>query len=153
MRDFEKISFEQFRKDICGDKKLYDSYKLPIRGSVAAAGYDFVLINDLKIVPNQIVKIPTGVKSYFENDEVLLLIVRSSIGFKYNIRLVNQVGVIDADYYDNKDNEGHIFAKIQNEGTETVEFKAGDAVVQGIFLKYLKTKSDNNLKIDRRSNY
>lgn len=153
MRDFEKISFEQFQKDICNDKELYDNYKLPVRDSIATAGYDFVLINDLKIAPNQIVKIPTGVKSYFENDEVLLLIVRSSTGFKYNIRLVNQVGVIDADYYNNKDNEGHIFAKIQNEGTETVEFKAGDAIVQGIFLKYLKTKSDNNLKIDRRSDY
>ena len=153
MRDFEKISFKQFQKDICNDKELYDNYKLPIRNSVASAGYDFILINDLEIMPNQIIKIPTGVKSYFENDEVLLLVVRSSTGFKYNIRLVNQVGVIDADYYNNKDNEGHIFIKIQNEGNETVKFKAGDAIAQGIFIKYLTTKSDNSLGIDRKSDY
>lgn len=153
MRDFEKISYEQFQKDICNDKELYDNYKLPIKETVASAGYDFILINDLEIMPNQIIKIPTGVKSYFENDEVLLLVVRSSTGFKYNIRLVNQVGIIDADYYNNKDNEGHIFVKIQNEGNETVKFKAGDALAQGIFIKYLTTKSDNNLGIERGCDY
>ena len=153
MRDFEKISYEQFKKDICDDKELYDNYKLPVRDSVASAGYDFILINDLEIMPNQIIKIPTGVKSYFENDEVLLLVVRSSTGFKYNIRLVNQVGIIDADYYNNKDNEGHIFVKIQNEGNETVKFKAGDALAQGIFIKYLTTESDGNLGIERRTTY
>ena len=120
MRDFEKISFEQFIKDIKDDKELYDNYKVPLRTSKAAAGYDFYLIENLEIRPNEIVKLPTGIKSYFEEDEVLLIIVRSSTGFKYNIRLVNQVGVIDADYYNNKDNEGHIFIKIQNEGKETL---------------------------------
>lgn len=45
-------------------------------------------------------------------DEVLFLIVRSSMGFKYNVRLCNQVGIIDKDYYNNIDNEGHIFIKI-----------------------------------------
>ena len=29
MRRFEKISFEQFKKDIKDDKILYDNYKLP----------------------------------------------------------------------------------------------------------------------------
>lgn len=153
MRDFEKISYEQFKKDICDDKELYDKYNIPTRDSIATAGYDFTLIQDVEIEPNQIIKIPTGIKSYFEDDEVLLLVVRSSTGFKYNIRLVNQVGVIDADYYNNEDNEGHIFIKIQNEGKETVHFKAGDAIAQGIFVKYLATDSDKNLKIKRRSDY
>ena len=75
------------------------------------------------------------------------------MGFKYNIRLVNQVGVIDADYYNNKDNEGHIFLKIQNEGKEIVNFKSGVALVQGIFLKYLITKSDRDLGLERESDY
>ena len=153
MRDFEKISFEQFKKDIKDDKKLYESYQLPSRGSTAASGYDLFLIEDLTIAPNEVVKIPTGVKAYFEDDEMLLLIVRSSTGFRYNIRLVNQVGVVDADYYNNKDNEGHIFVKIQNEGDGTVTFKAGDAVAQGIFVKYLTTKSDQRPEIERRSTY
>lgn len=153
MRDFEKISFKQFAKDIKEDKKLYEEYKLPIRDSKATAGYDLFLINDIEIKPNEIIKISTGLKAYFEEDEVLLIFVRSSMGFKYNIRLVNQVGIIDADYYNNKDNEGHIFIKIQNEGNETVKLKAGEAIAQGIFIKYLTTESDNNLGIERKSDY
>ena len=153
MRDFEKISFEQFKKDVKNDNELYESYKLPNRESTAAAGYDLFLVEDLTIAPNEIVKIPTGVKMRCENDEVLLIIVKSSTGFKYNIRLVNQVGVIDADYYNNKDNEGHIFVKIQNEGDKTITFKAGEAVAQGVFIKYLLTKSDNGSDAERRSTY
>ncbi len=153
MRDFEKISFEQFCKDVCNDKKLYDSYKLPIRDSKQTAGYDIYLLEDLKLEPNEIVKLPTGIKSYFQEDEVLLIFLRSSMGFKHNIRLVNQVGIIDADYYNNKGNEGHIFIKIQNEGTETVKFKAGEAIAQGIFFKYLITNSDVDLGIERESDY
>ena len=151
MRDFEKISFEEFKKDICDDKELYDSYELPYRSSSYTAGYDFVLINDVNMKPGEIVKIPTGIKAKFEMDEVLFLIVRSGTGFKYNIRLVNQVGVIDADYYNNPDNEGHIYVKLQNESDKELSFKKGDRLVQGIFMKYLTTDSDNNLHKERRT--
>lgn len=151
MRDFEKISFEQFCKDIKNDKELYKSYKLPSRSSSKTAGYDFYLIEDVILNPGEIVKIPSGIKAYFEEDEVLLLIVRSSTGFKYNIRLVNQVGVTDSDYYNNSSNEGHLFFKLQNESNETYTFKAGDKLVQGVFMKYLITDSDNNLEIERVS--
>ena len=84
---------------------------------------------------------------------MLFLIVRSSLGFKYNIRLCNQVGVIDADYYNNPSNEGHIWVKIQNEGKEKVVIPRGESVVQGIFLKYLTTQSDRNMNIERTSDY
>ncbi len=153
MRDFEKISFEQFKKDIKDDKILYESMKMPVRSSKNAAGYDFYLLQDIELKPGEIVKIPTGIKSYFGDDEVLLIVVRSSLGFKYNIRLVNQVGVIDADYYNNPSNEGHIFAKLQNEGDSVVNFKAGERFVQGIFMKYLLTDSDLNLNKERKSDY
>ena len=75
-------------------------------------------------------------------DEVLLLIVRSSTGIKHNIRLNNQVGVIDKDYYNNKNNEGHIFIKIQNEGEKDIVINKGDRFAQGIFTKYLLTDDD-----------
>ena len=153
MRDFEKISFNQFKKDIKDDRALYDNFKLPYRDSKSSAGYDIFLLEDLEIKPNEIIKIPTGIKAYFEDNVVLFLIVRSSTGFKYNIRLVNQVGVIDSDYYNNSDNEGHIYIKIQNEGEKTQKFKAGESLVQGIFLNYLPTESDNNLNMERKSQY
>ena len=92
MRDFEKISYEQFCKDVKEDKNLYDSYKLPIRDSIGTAGYDIFLLEDFEIKPGEIVKLP-------------------------------------------KENK-------------IVNFKAGDAVVQGIFMKILTTKSDNILGIE-----
>lgn len=153
MRDFEKISFKQFSKDVENNRELYDNMKLPKRDSDKTAGYDIYLLQDIKLKPHEILKLPTGLKSFFEKDEVLLLIVRSSMGFKYNIRLCNQVGVIDADYYNNKDNEGHIWIRIQNESDKELTFSKGEAMVQGIFLKYLTTKSDEMLGQERRSDY
>ena len=153
MRDFEKISFNQFQKDVKDYKDLYSTYLLPRRDSDSTAGYDIYLLEDVTIKSHEIVKLPTGIKSYFEKDEVLLLVIRSSMGFKYNIRLCNQVGVIDADYYNNPDNEGHIWLKIQNEGNETITLKKGEAIAQGIFFKYLTTKNDRNIIIERRSDY
>ena len=153
MRDFVKISFEQFKKDVTEDINLYNEYELPQRDSDSTAGYDIYLLQDLIIEPNEIKKIPTGIKSFFEKDEVLFLIVRSSTGFKYNIRLCNQVGVIDSDYYNNQNNEGHIWLKIQNEGKEKVIIPQGEAIVQGIFLKYLTTQSDKDRNIKRTSDY
>ena len=153
MRDFEKISFAQFKKDIKDDINLYNEYDLPKRDSDSTAGYDIYLLEDLSIKPNEIKKIPTGLKARFEKNEALLLVVRSSMGFNYNIRLCNQVGVIDADYYNNKTNEGHIWIKIQNEGQEEVYIKKGTAIVQSIFLKYLTTNSDDKLDIERKSEY
>ena len=151
MRDFEKISYKEFAKSIKDDKNLYESYSLPTRKTYKTAGYDFYLLEDLEIKVGEIVKIPTGVKAFFADDEVLFLIVRSSTGFKYNIRLVNQVGVIDSDYYNNESNEGHIFIKWQNESNQDLTFKAGDTLVQGIFVKYLVTDSDKNLNLKRDS--
>ena len=98
-------------------------------------------------------KIPTGLKCFFEKDEVLILVVRSSMGFRYNIRLCNQVGVIDSDYYNNQDNEGHIWIKVQNEGDKEITLKKDDSIVQGMFFKYLTTKSDKTLNQERRSSY
>ncbi len=142
MRDFEKISFEQFKKDVKDDIKLYNKYQLPQRDSDMTAGYDLYLLEDLDIKPGEVKKLPTGLKSYFEKDEVLFIIVRSSTGFKYNIRLCNQVGVIDADYYNNIDNEGHMFVKLKNEGTETIVLKKNDRYIQGIFQKYYIVEND-----------
>jgi len=139
MRFFEKISFEQFKEDVMDDRELYDSYELPKRGSKNSCGYDFIAINDIILHPNDIIKIPSGYKAKFMEDEVLLLVVRSSMGFKYNVRMCNQVGVIESDYYNNSSNEGHMWVALQNEGDKDYVIKKGEAYCQGIFLKYLTT--------------
>lgn len=136
-RYFEKISFKQFKKDVKDDKKLYEEYKLPVRKTKHSAGYDFLAIEEFEIAPGEIKKIPTGYKAKFPGDEMLVIIVRSSMGFKYNVRATNQVGIIDSDFYNNKDNEGHFYVSLQNEGDKMFKVKKGEAYAQGIFLKYL----------------
>ncbi len=142
MRKFEKISFEQFKKDIEDNIELYENYNLPVRKTKYSAGYDIFSLYDFVLKPGEIKTIPTGIKAEMMDDEVLFIMVRSSMGFKYNIRLCNQVGVIDKDYYNNPNNEGHIFIKIKNEGDKNFEVKAGDGIGQGLFMKYLVTDDD-----------
>ena len=68
---------------------------------------------------------------------VLTLYPRSSLGFKYRLQLDNSVGIIDSDYF-SSDNEGHLFVKLTNDTNEgkTVNLRAGDAMLQGIFLPF-----------------
>ena len=136
-RFFEKISFDQFKKDIKDDINLYNNYELPKRKTRSSAGYDFLAIEDFTLAPGEIKKIPTGVKAKMLDDEVLIIVVRSSMGFKYNVRATNQVGVIDSDYYNSQENEGHMWVSLQNHGDKTFSVKAGEGIAQGIFIKYL----------------
>lgn len=149
-RYFEKISFEQFKKDICDDKELYDNFSLPKRSTKYSAGYDFFSVCDFILKPGEVVKIPTGVKINMNADEMMMLLVRSSMGFKYNVRMCNQVGIFESDYYNNPTNEGHAWLKLQNEGNEDFVVKKGDAICQGIFTKFLTVDNEreiNNIRI------
>lgn len=148
-RYFEKISFNEFKKAFGDNKKLYEEYNLPKRETKCSAGYDFYAIKDYRIKPNEVIKIPTGYKANFGEDEVLLIVVRGHVGFKHNVRMTNQVGVIESDYYNNLSNEGHMFISLQNHGEEDYEIKKGDAYVQGIFTKFLTT--DNDKATDKRT--
>ena len=143
MRKFEKISFEQFKKDICDDLELYNNYELPVRHSAKSAGYDIRSLNEGIIKPGKSMVFRTGLKARMNKDEVLYLIGRSSLGYKYDVCLANNVGVIDADFYNNEENEGHFSVKLINHGKEDFEVKIGDRIVQGIFQKYLVTDDDN----------
>ena len=150
MRCFEKISFEQFSKDVKDDKELYESYNLPVRKTKTSAGYDFESIYDFVLKPNEIIKLPLGIKVCMNDDEAFMLYVRSSQGFKYNVRFCNQVGVIDSDYYNNIDNEGHMWIKLQNEGDKDYVVKKGDAICQGVFTKYLVVDDEAEMKAIRK---
>ena len=143
MRKFEKISYEQFKRDIIDDRQLYEEYEIPSRETNYSAGYDFHALRDFVIKPGMTKKIPTGIKAEMENDEVLLIVVRSSQGFKYNVRLINQVGVVDKDYYNNPTNEGHIWIGLKNEGIKDYVVNKGDGIAQGMFIKYLLTANDD----------
>lgn len=144
-RYFEKISFEQFKKDVCDDRSLYDTFSLPKRSTKYSAGYDFFSVCDFILKPGEIKKIPTGVKINMNTDEMMMLVVRSSMGFKYNVRMCNQIGIFESDYYNNVTNEGHAWLKLQNEGMEDFIVKKGDAICQGIFTKFLTVDNEEEI--------
>jgi dUTP pyrophosphatase len=145
---------------------------LPKRQSKNAAGYDFEAAETVKIYPfiyliakkvifdlfkgtfwnsvkeydvEEYIKptlVPTGVKAYMQEDEALFLYNRSSNPLKRGLVLANSVGVVDSDYYNNPDNEGHIMFAFYNFGLFPVTIKKGERIGQGIFKKFLKADND-----------
>lgn len=143
MNKFEKISHEQYFKDFNDERYIeYDDIKMPKRATAYSAGYDFYSPIDFVLSPGESIKFPTGIKVQLDNDKYLQIVPRSSLGFKYRFQLDNTAGIIDADYYGNENNEGHIWMKFTNNGDKVLEIKAGDAVAQGIILQYFKTEDD-----------
>lgn len=156
--EFYKVSYDQFKKDWLntfsepGDEKLreeqyimdtYDSLEKPVRATAGSAGYDFYSPLDFVLEPGEEILFPTGMKAKMGEEWVLLIFPRSSLGFKYFTMLNNTVGVVDATYYNNVDNEGHMFVKLHNCGNKPLVVNKGDRVCQGIFMRYGITVDDN----------
>lgn len=145
MRKFEIVSEKEFLKT--NTLEEYKKIVIPKRATNFSAGYDFYLPYKIVINPNESVLIKTGIKAMMNSDEVLILAIRSSLGVKKGLQLNNQIGIIDSDYYNNKDNEGHILISVRNNSALTVVLNEGDRIAQGIFIKYLtvteEEKNDN----------
>ena len=119
---------------------------LPIRKTKFSAGYDIEAAEDC-IIPsfkkgNKPTLVKTGLKAYMQDDEVLILCNRSSNPSKKGLVMANSIGVIDKDYYENPDNDGHFMFSFFNIKDEDIEIKKGDVIGQGIFQKYLVTDDD-----------
>ena len=87
--------------------------------------------------------VSTGMKCQLDPGTYLELSVRSSCPLKYWLILANSVGIIDADYYNNPDNEGEIFFQMINLSPYDIQLKKGDIIGQGIIKPYLTTENDN----------
>lgn len=148
---FEKVGFSQFKKDYI-DKiypkaesanvaKIYTKIHKPERSTENSAGYDFFIPFDLTMDAHQMVYIPTGICVQLDPDKYLELVPRSSSA-KKGLFLGNTVGIIDADYYHNKDNEGHILICMRTTD-QGVFFREGDKIAQGIIKQYFTVEDDN----------
>ena len=154
---FEKVTYETFKNDlkkngfgwIPGEevKQVWENIKIPERKTKYSAGHDICTPIDFHILPKGKVVVPTGIKAYFAPDEMeswhLELYIRSSVGIRQSVVMSNQTGVIDSDYYGNKDNEGDMLIALTNMGGHVAKFKAGDRIIQGIFALHGITTDDH----------
>lgn len=152
---------------------------LPQRQTIASAGYDFECAQDIvlpsiwcmnfvrifRLIRNshelnerdlELAEkvlmpflVPTGIKAYMPEDEVLILANRSSNTYKRNVTLPNGIGVIDSDYYNNEKNEGEIYFQMINYGVRPLKIKKGERIGQGIFMPYLKADNDEPVQRQR----
>ena len=170
---FEKISREQWTKDLIDlygleeptkehyeeINKLYDNIVLPKRATRHSAGYDFFVSGDVLIPMEQSGVIPSGVRWVCDNEEdknkVLQIYPRSGIGFRTGVRLMNTVGIIDADYWEG-DNEGHIMIKLYNpmnlhsDPTGHLRVNNGEAIVQGVIAEYYICDDEEEIVEERK---
>ena len=147
--NIEKVRGFEFvdRVFIDGTDSITDEspiYIKPKRSTKKSAGYDIFSPVDFKLAPGEDVVIKLGIKAYMQDDEYLMIVPRSGLGFKFYSRLANTVGIIDADYYNSEDNEGEIAVKIRNEGEDKeLIVEKGKAICQAIFMKYLLVDGDS----------
>lgn len=146
MIKFEKVSFETFKNSIkvqdlkwadLNDedlKKIYDDIQLPTRSTKHSAGYDFKIPYNINLPSDEEMTIPLGIKAYMNNDNVLMLYPRSSLGFKNGFSFSNVIPVIDSDYVDNETNEGNILIKFKVD--KELNLSKGSKICQGIFVRF-----------------
>ena len=164
---FEKITREQWVKNMvnlhCLEhpteanfkeiNKLYDGIKLPKRATKHSAGYDFYVSGDAFLPPRDSGIILTGIRWVCDKEEdknkVLQIYPRSGIGFRTGVRLMNTVGIIDADYWEGN-NEGHIMVKLYNPMSSHLHIKDGDAIVQRVITEY-HTCDDEEEIVEKRT--
>ena len=133
IRGFELVKEEMKRTDGIA--------KLPTRATSKSMAYDFYANTDYTVKPNEIVKIWTDIKSYMQEDEGLILNVRSSMGGKF--MLSNTSGWIDSDYFSNPTNDGNIGIFLLNISDETQYIHKGDRIAQGMFIPTVPAENDN----------
>ena len=121
--------------------------QLPIRKTKGSAGYDIEAAEDCTIPSFQKGAKPTlvktGIKAYMPENEVLILANRSSNPGKKGLILANGIGIVDSDYYENPDNDGHIMFAFYNVKEEDIEIKKGETIGQAMFQTYLTTDQDS----------
>lgn len=159
---FEKVSKETFRQALVSTfiklgkteeesqefaasiaTENLDDIDIPKRSTVASAGYDFQIPFTVTIHPGQTIIVPTGIKVKLDPDKVLMIAPRSSIGIKKHLKLANTQAYIDADYYNNISNEGHILIALTSENDSNVTLEYKDKIAQGIIIQYFTTEDDN----------
>lgn len=153
--------------------KKFPNARIPRRGTRFSAGYDFHAAEDVLIPslvrlaarkyseenslllsqikdflkenpPLRPVLVSTGVKVRLEADCYLSISARSSLPRNSLLMVANAPGIIDADYYNNSQNEGEIFIQLINLSPYDIIVKEGDKIAQGVIQRYVQASNDDS---------
>lgn len=126
---------------------------LPARQTAGSAGYDLCAIEDAEIASDSIELVGTGLRIMLPDGEFLAIYARSSLAVKRRLMLANSVGVIDADYFGNPGNDGHIMIPLWNFGSHPVMVMRGERIAQGIILRAGITDDDGPALLSRQGGF
>ncbi|RLG30158.1 dUTPase [Methanosarcinales archaeon] len=108
---------------------------LPVKATNTSAGYDFFSTENVTLHSHESHMVWTDVKVKLKEDECLMIVPRSSVAIKKHLILSNIVGIIDADYFNNPDNDGNIGISLYNYGHDTSRIVKDERIAQGIVVK------------------
>ena len=147
IKENNKVEIHNYNNKIRGFERVsgFDKAILPARKTAGSCGYDIHIYSatPTTIKPHESKVFCTGIKAYMPSDEFLAIYIRSSIGIKKHLMLKNSVCIIDSDFYNNEDNEGHIIVALYNYGDEPVTLEPFERVAQGVFQKYGVVDNDD----------
>lgn len=151
----QKVNAGDFISDFDGEVievKDFAVFDLPSRATYQSAGYDFQSPISFTLHTNEVITIWTDVRCKMLPDEFLSIHIRSSLG-KKGLQLMNQVGIIDSDYYGNTSTGGNIGVVLTNTGSEPITINAKEYFIQGIFRKYMVTANDLPRNVKRNGGF
>lgn len=134
--ELSKDEINYLKKKSKKSKPIEESKNKPRRATLYSAWYDFTAPRDILVKSHETAYFDSETKVNIDRDKVMLLFIRSSLGIKNKITLLNNVGVIDADYKDT------IKVAVKNDSNNDYIIKKGDRYMQGVIVKYYLMDDD-----------
>ena len=115
-------------------KKLDTKVKIPEYKTSGSSGMDLMAFTDspIKIAPNTLELIPTGLSIAIPEDLEIQIRPRSGLAAKYNIGVLNTPGTIDSDY------RGELKIILFNHGNKDFIVNKNDRIAQMVLTPVIK---------------
>ncbi len=134
-------------------RRLRPDIPLPAYQTPGAAGFDLAASEDVRVEPDAVALVPTGLVIRVPDGYFLAIFARSSTPLKRGLIVANGVGVIDGDYCGAKD---EIKIQVLNVTREPVTITAGDRIAQGLFIPVARAaweETDEDLRTGSRGGF
>ena len=125
-------------------RKMIESAKIPVRGSLQAAGYDLFadLSEAVTILPQETKMVGTGIACAIPEGYFGGIYARSGLSAKEGLRPANCTGVVDSDY------RGEIKVALHNDSKESRTILPGQKIAQMVVQAFLPVEFETVEDLD-----